>query len=94
MLRDPYPRDYRAVLRNDSVVVLRGAIARNDSVVEVSTAPTSGESPSPARGVAMADVVRLEQWQQGGERVVGGTLLAVVTGSVALLVWLATSWRS
>jgi len=79
VIRDEYPRDFRVVLQNDSVVTLRDAIVRDDSLVE-----TGGGAPC---GVALADVVRLEQWQSRGERVTGGVALALF-GSLALLLWL------
>ena len=71
------PRDYRVVLRNDSVLVLHDAMVRNDSLVEVAR-------PA-ARGVDLADVVRVESWQPGGERITGGVALGIVAVVAALI---------
>ena len=80
-IRDQYPRDFRVVLRNDSVVTLRDAIVRNDSLVE-----TGGGAP---RGVALADVVRLEQWQSRGERMTGWAALALVGSLIVSILLIA-----
>ena len=72
------PRDYRVVLRNDSVLVLRDAVVRNDSLVEVARGePSQREGPT-LRGVDLGDVMQAEAWQPGGERVTGGVALGFV----------------
>ena len=74
------PRDYRVVLRNDSVLVLHDAVVRNDSLVEVARGEPSQTERPVLRGVDLADVVQVEAWQPGGERIAGGvivTLLAI-----------------
>jgi len=90
-LRDRYPRDYRVTFRGDSAVVLLDAVARNDSLVEVPSDETGRARPGPPRAVALADVVRLETWQQGGERVAGGVSLGLVAALVAAIAIIATS---
>ncbi|HYL21613.1 MAG TPA: hypothetical protein VEU74_07615 [Gemmatimonadales bacterium] len=87
-------RDYRAVLRTDSTVVLLDAVVRDDSVVELPSDQTSVQRSHPPRAIALADVVHLEQWQPGGERVAGGTALALVGGLAALLVLIALTWSN
>lgn len=71
-------RDYRVVLRNDSIVVLLDAVVRDDSIVELPSGQTSLERAGPPRGVALADVAQVELWQPGSERVVGGVTVTVV----------------
>lgn len=66
------PRDYRVVLRNDSVLVLHDAVVRNDSLVEVARGEPSQAKPPALRGVDLGDVLRVEAWQPGGERIAGG----------------------
>jgi hypothetical protein len=65
------------VLRNNSVLVLHDAVVRNDSLVEVAGPET--------RGVDLAEVIQVESWQPGGERITGGVALGIVVGVVALL---------
>lgn len=73
------------VLRNDSVLVLHNAVVRNDSLVEVVLGePGQATSPAP-RGVDLADVVRVESWQPGGERITGGVVLGIVAVVGALI---------
>ena len=91
LARDAYPRDYRVVLRHDSAVVLLDAVVRNDGVVEVPIGETRRERAGPPRGVALADVVRLELWQSGGERVSGGVALGLVAGVIAFIAILAAA---
>jgi len=74
--RDRYPKDYRVVLRGDSVIVMHGAAFRDDSLVEV-----AGGS----RAVALADVQRLDLWQSGGERVTGAVVLGLLAGLIGLI---------
>ena len=76
--RDQYPRDFRVVLRNDSVVTLRDAIVRNDSLVELPSEASAGQAEPGPRGVALSDVVRIDQWQPRGERITGGVVLGVL----------------
>lgn len=79
------PRDYRVVLRNDSVLVLHNAVVRNDSLVEVTRGePSQPERPA-TRGVDLADVVQVEAWQPGGERATGGVALGIVAVVLAFL---------
>jgi len=85
------PRDYRVVLRNDSVLVLRNAVVRNDSLVEVARGEP-GQAARPAtRGVDLADVGQVEAWQPGGERITGGVALGIlaVVGAVLTAIGLA-----
>jgi hypothetical protein len=79
------PRDYRVVLRNDSVLVLRDAVVRNDSLVEVARGELSQATSPATRGVDLADAVQVEAWQPGGERIGGGVALGIVAAVVALL---------
>ena len=82
------PRDYRVVLRNDSVVVLHNAVVRNDSLVEVVRGegePDQATSPA-TRGVDLADAAQVETWQPRGERIGGGVALGVVAGFLAFIV--------
>ena len=83
------PRDYRVVLRNDSVVVLHNAVVRNDSLVEVVRGETDQATSLATRGVDLLDIVRLEAWQSGGERDAGLVTLGLVTAGVGFLVLLA-----
>jgi hypothetical protein len=71
-------RDYRAVLRNDSMVVLLDAVVRGDSIVELPKGQTRLERAGLPRAVALADVAQVELWQPGSERVAGGAALAVL----------------
>ncbi|HYL56314.1 MAG TPA: hypothetical protein VEU73_12150 [Gemmatimonadales bacterium] len=84
-LPTPPPRDYRVVLRNDSILILHDAVLRNDSLVELPRQPNdSGVQPS--CGVDMLDVVRVEVWQSRGERMTG----TIVLGTLAVLA--ASAW--
>ena len=85
-LRDPYPRDYRVALANDSVVVFHKARMRNDSLVEMSSEQTQRDSSAPPRAVALFDIRHLEQWQSRGEQITGGVALALIA-AVLGLVW-------
>ena len=91
VLRDRYPRDFRVTLRNDSVIVLREAVARNDSLVEVPSGATGRARVGSSRAVALADVERLDLWQEGGERVAGGVAVGLMGGVIALIAILAAS---
>jgi hypothetical protein len=76
-------RDYRVLLRNDSTVLLLDAVVRNDSIAELPAEQASLKRVAPPRAVALDDVVTLEQWQPAGERIAGGTglaILAIVAG--------------
>lgn len=72
------PRDYRVVLRNDSVLILHSAVFRDDSLVELRQRNDSGVQPS--RGVDMLDVVRVEAWSPGAERTAGGVIVTLLAG--------------
>lgn len=48
-------RDYRVVLRSDSVVMLLDAVVRDDSIVELPSGEPGLERAGPPRGVALAD---------------------------------------
>ena len=85
-LQDPYPRDYRVALANDSVVVLHRARLRHDSVVEISGAQTQRDSSASPRAVALFEIRHLELWQSRGERITGGVGLALAVGILGL-VW-------
>ena len=74
--RDRHPRDYRVVLRGDSMVLMHDAVVRDDSLVEV-----GGGS----HAVALADVQRVDLWQSGGERVTGVVGLGLVAGLFGLI---------
>jgi hypothetical protein len=84
-LRNPYPRDYRVALANDSVVIFHKARVRNDSLVEISSEQTQRDSSAPPRAVALYDIRQLELWQSRGERITGSVGLALVAGSFVLL---------
>ena len=75
-------RDYRVVLRNDSVLVLHNAVVRNDSLVEVVRGEPEATSPG-TRGVDLADAAQVETWQPRGERIAGGVSLGIVAGILA-----------
>lgn len=65
------------------MVVLHDAVIRNDSLVELPRDPSDRNAPHaepPLRGVDLADVVRIEQWQSRGERITGGAVLIVLAG--------------
>ncbi len=69
-------------------MVLHDALVRNDSLVERSREQNSGAT-APPRGVDLLDVVRLEEWQSGGERDAGLVTVGLVTAGVGFLVLLA-----
>ena len=83
------PRDYRVVLRTDSVVVLHNAVVRDDSLVELPSEASAGQAEPGPRGVALSDVVRMDQWQPKGERITGGVVLGVlaILGTVGYFIF-------
>lgn len=87
-------RDYRVVLRNDSTVVLRNAVVRHDSIVELPSGQTNRQRAGPARAVALAEAAHVEFWQSQGERVGGGISLTLVGALAAFITVLALTWRS
>ncbi len=70
------------------MVVLHNAVVRDDSLVELPSGPNSGQAEPGLRGVELAYVVRIEQWQPRGERITGGVVLAVlaILGTVVYIV--------
>lgn len=83
-LRDRYPRDIRVVLQNDSVVFLHEALLLGDTLIGAASYDRDAAETGRPRAIALAEVQSLARWQSSGERVMGGSLVALIGALAAL----------
>jgi hypothetical protein len=76
------------VLRNDSVVFLHEALLLGDTLIGAASYDRDSAATGRRRAITRAEVQSFARWQSPGERVVGGSLPALIAGLAALVyVW-------